>query len=329
MFFILFRHVVAFLFSFSFIIYLVPMVIKTAKKFGIVDVPDGKLKTHQRSTPYLGGLAIYLSFIATMMLTYPVVNNILWLFLGITLLMFIGLVDDFHVLSPKQKFLGQFIAVIGFLKSGYSLKTIFFNDWVNIFISAFWLLTVINAFNLIDVMDGLATTIAIMSSLTFFIIAIVLQEYFLSLLLIIFLGALLGFLYFNKSPAKIYLGDAGSLLIGGFLAAVPLLFPWSSVDWQAYYTPVVILAIPLLEVGFLVLIRTYKRLPFYNGSPHHFCIYLKNKGWNITKILLFTIFASIILSTIALLFLFNVISFLLLFILCFIFLLFWIFIIYI
>ena len=329
MYFIVLRHFFAFIFSLLFSLYLIPGIIKTALKFNIVDFPDGKLKTHKKPTPYLGGVAIFISFILTLTLTYPLENNVLWIVLGMSILLFIGLIDDFNVLKPHQKFLGQFIVVIGFLKNGFSLKTTFFSDWFNIFISGFWMLSVINAINLIDVMDGLATTIAIMSCITFLIIAFVLQQYLISLFLITMLGVLIGFFYYNKPTAKIYLGDAGSLLIGGFLAATPLLFPWSVISLDAYYAPIIILAIPLLEVGFLVLIRTYKKIPFYYGSPHHFCIYLKNKGWSVAKILIFTVISSIILSTIAMLFLFNLISFISLFLLCLLFFISWILIIYI
>lgn len=317
------------MFSLLFSLYLIPGVIKTAFKFNIVDSPDGKLKNHKKSTPYLGGVAIYISFILTLMLIYPLQNNILWIVLGTTLLLFIGLVDDFHVLKPYQKFLGQFIVVFSFLINGFSFKPIFFSDRFNFFISGFWMLSVINAINLIDVMDGLATLIVIMSTMSFFIIALILQKYFISLFLIAMLGALIGFFYYNKPQAKIYLGDGGSLFLGGFLAAVPLLFPWSSVSWDTYYVPAIILAIPLLEVSFLVLIRTYKGLPFYYGSPHHFCIYLKNKGWSVNKILIFISTASVILSIVAMLFLLNVISFLTLFILGLLFLIGWILIIYV
>ena len=303
------RHLFSFVFPLLLTLYLIPMMISAALKFKILDMPDDGLKTHKKATPYLGGLAVYIPFIATLSIAYPFENKILWLFLGVTFLLFVGLVDDLKILKPAQKLFGQVLAVFCFLKGGFSLKTTFFSDFFNIFTSGFWMLCVINAFNLVDIMDGLSSLLAIIIGGTFFVIALLLGEYMLSVLLLAFLGPLIAFFFFNKPPAKIYLGDAGSMFIGGFLAAVPLLFPWSSISFEAYYTPMIILGIPLLELLTLVVIRTYKGIPFYKGSPHHFAIYLKNKAWSVQRALVFTATMSSILSVIAVLFLFGCLSF--------------------
>jgi len=303
------RHLFSFIFSMLLAIYLIPVLIQAAFKFNVLDVPDGKIKKHKKAIPYLGGLAIYLPFVATLSIAYPFENKILWMILGVTLLLFVGLIDDFKILKPGQKFFGQLLAVFCFLKGGFSLKTNFFTGFFNIFASGFWMLSVINAFNLVDVMDGLSTLLSIIAGITFLIIALLLKEYATSVLLLAFLAPLLVFFYYNKPQARIYLGDAGSMFVGGFLASMPLLIPWSSVSYDAYYTPAVILGIPLLEVFSLVVIRIWNRIPFYKGSSHHFCLYLRCKGWSIPKILFFTACMSTVLSTIAILFLFGVIGF--------------------
>ena len=306
---ILFRHIFAFLFSFILSIYLIPQIIKTAIKKKILDLPDNNLKVHKRATPYLGGVGVYLSFMLTLAIVYPFENRIFWFLIGITLLMIVGLIDDLKVLKPYQKLLGQFIAVACFLKNGFYLKSVFLSGWLNNLISGFWMLSVINAINLVDIMDGLATLLAVIATATFFVIAIFMKQYSLSLLILIFLGPLLGFFLFNKPQAKIYLGDTGSMFIGGFLAAIPLLFPWSSIAWDAYYAPVIILAVPLSEVGFLILIRLFKGIPFYQGSPHHFAIYLQKKGLSVWRVLTVTGLFSVSLSLVVILFLLQIISF--------------------
>ncbi len=327
--FVLIRHVFSFIFSFFLGFYLIPKIIKSSLRFGIMDVPDGKIKCHQAPIPYLGGVAIYLSFIATLCIVYPFENKIVWLLLGSSLLLLIGLIDDLHVLTPARKFFGQMIATGCFLKGGFSLKTEFLSSYFNLFISGFWMLSVINAFNLVDVMDGLSSLIAIVSSFSFFIIAILFKQYEVSLLLSAFLGAVLAFFIYNKPPAKIYMGDAGSMFLGGFLASVPLLFSWSSYSIDAYYAPVIILAIPLLEIFFLVLIRTSIGIPFYKGSPHHFSIYLMKKGWSKFNVLFFTMIMGFLFSVTAFLFLFKIISFsVLIFILGFLFLIWCYFVFY-
>ena len=303
------RHIFSFIFPLLLTIYIVPMMIAAAFNFKILDRPDGKIKNHKKPVPYLGGLAVYIPFIATLAVAYPFENKILWLFLGVTFLLFIGLVDDLKILKPIQKLFGQFLAVLCFLKGGFSLKTIFFSDFFNICASAFWMLSVINAFNLVDVMDGLSSLLAIIAATSFLIIAIILKQYAVSVLLLAFLGPMLVFFYYNKPPARIYLGDAGSLFVGGFLAAIPLLLPWSKLSFDAYYTPIVILGVPLLELFSLVVIRTFKGIAFYRGSPHHYSIYLRSKNWSVAKVLIFSGIMSTILSTIAILFLFNFINF--------------------
>ncbi|MFA5075005.1 MAG: MraY family glycosyltransferase [Candidatus Babeliales bacterium] len=325
--FVVVRHLFCVVFSSLLAFYLVPMFINAAFRFNILDIPDGKIKNHKKATPYLGGLAIYVPFIATLAIAYPFENKILWLLLGSTFLLFVGLIDDMKCLKPSQKLFGQFIAVICFLKGGFSLKTNFFSDFFNIFASAFWMLLIINAFNLVDVMDGLSSVLAIVSSLSFFVIALFFGQYELSLLLLTFTIPLIVFLFYNRPPAKIYLGDTGSLYIGGFMSAIPLLFPWSSISFESYYAPIIILGIPILEVVTLVVIRTYKCIPFFRGSPHHFSIYLRKK-WSVLKVLLFSSIMSLILSLIAILFLFKFISFIYLIIFILIFLVFWFYFIF-
>jgi UDP-GlcNAc:undecaprenyl-phosphate GlcNAc-1-phosphate transferase len=307
--FVLIRHIFSFSFSFLLGLYTIPKLIKSSLRFGILDVPDGKIKCHKAPIPYLGGVAIYLSFIAPLCLVYPFENMVVWLLLGSTLLLLVGLIDDLNVLTPGRKFFGQIIATLCFLKGGFSLKAEFLSSFFNLFISGFWMLSVINAFNLVDVMDGLSSLIAMVAALSFFIIAILFKQYEVSLLLVAFLGALIAFFIYNKPPAKIYMGDAGSMFLGGFLASIPLLFSWSSHSIDAYYAPIVILAIPLLEIFFLVLIRTSIGIPFYRGSPHHFSIYLLNKGWSKYRVLFFTLIMGVLFSASAFLFLFKIINF--------------------
>lgn len=309
-------------------LWLTPFIIKAALRRNVTDVPDNNLKKHAQPVPYLGGVSVYMAFIVPLALAYPVENSVLWLLLGVTLLLFVGLIDDLLVLRALQKFTGQLIAVVCFLKGGFVLKSVFFTSPLNVACAAFWMLSVINAFNLIDVMDGLSTITAIVASSTFFFMALYLQAYTVSLLLASFIGALIGFFIYNEPPAKIYLGDAGALFIGGFLAAIPIVLPWSDQSFDAYYAPAIVLAIPLIEVVSLIIIRSYLGIPFYQGSPHHFSLYLKRRGWSVWKILLFVIGSGTSLSLMAFSFLCGQISLLLLCVLFACFLLTWSFVIF-
>ncbi|MCX5922781.1 MAG: MraY family glycosyltransferase [Candidatus Dependentiae bacterium] len=298
----------ALLISFLVTFYLVPLCCIIARRLEFIDEPDGKIKVHKTATPYMGGVAVYVGFLVAFCLIYPFENNMLLFFTGSTLLLFIGLIDDLIVLRPYQKFFGQLLAATCFLKAGLYLKAQFFSNYWNLPLSAFWMLLIINAFNLVDVMDGLATLLAICATSSFLALAIYFNQPSVIILLCAFLGPLLAFFWYNKPTAKIYLGDAGSLFIGGFLATVPFLFNWGIYTISGYLTPIVILAIPLLEVGTLILVRTYKKIPFYLGSPDHFSIYLQRNGWSKWAILGYVLLLSLVLFGVSFLFLINCLS---------------------
>jgi UDP-GlcNAc:undecaprenyl-phosphate GlcNAc-1-phosphate transferase len=297
------HHIGVLLVSFGFAFYLVPFFTQAAFRLGVMDVPDGAIKTHKAPVPYMGGIAIYLAFLATIGLLYPLEERVMWLLIGSTLLLFVGLIDDLKRISPVRKLLGQFLGVACFLHGGFLIKQTFFASVFNIFLSGFWMLALINAVNLIDVMDGLATTAAVLAAIGFCAVAFVAGQYGVSLLLLAFIGALLGFFWYNKPQARIYMGDAGALFIGGFLAAVPLLIKWSALRPHAHYVVLIIPAIPLIEVLCLVIIRTSKGIAFYRGSPHHFSIYLQNKGWSRWGVLAFCGSMGLYLSGVSLAFL--------------------------
>ena len=306
---LIFKPIFALLFSFLLTFYLVPFFCNLARRLKFVDEPDGKIKKHKEPTPYMGGLAVYIGFLAALCLTCPFENNMLLFFVGTTLLLCVGLVDDLLVLKPYQKFFGQMLAMFCFLKAGLYLKEHFFyNSW-NLLISGFWILLIINAFNLVDVMDGLATLLAICATSSFLGLAIYFNQHGLVMLLCAFLGPLFAFFWYNRPTAQIYLGDAGSLFIGGFLATVPFFFNWGTYNVSGYLTPIVILAIPLLEVSTLILIRTYKGIPFYMGSPDHFSIYLQQNGWSKSGILKYVFALSLILFMAAFSFALNELPF--------------------
>ncbi len=294
--------------SFLVTFFLIPIVSSLAQKFRFVDVPDGKIKIHKEVVPYLGGVAVYCGFLCGLAFSFPFGQQIILLLIGITLLLVLGLFDDLLVLTPSQKFIGQCIATLCFIKGGLYLKEhIFYNMW-NIVISSLWILSIINGFNLVDVMDGLSTTIAIFASINFMAIAYLLGQYDLLLILGSFLGSLIAFLWYNKPNASIYMGDAGSLFMGGFLGVVPFLFKWGTYNAYGYMTPPVVLAIPILEVICLIIIRKIKKIPFYQGSPDHFSSYLQAAKWSKNAILVFVAFISLLLGSVAVAFVMNKIS---------------------
>jgi len=296
------------LISFLFAFYLIPLVRSVAIRLNIFDVPDGEVKKHKQPIPYLGGVAIYIAFIVSLALLLPFENTMFSFLIGSTLLLFIGLIDDLVPLRPYQKFAGQIIAALCFLRAGFYLKAHFFHNIWSIALSLLWVLGLINAFNFVDVMDGLATILAGCSTLSFLVIALYLQQPTVAVLLSALLGALLAFFWYNKPEATIYLGDAGSLFIGGILATVPFMINWGHYNWYGYLSPIIILAIPLLEITTLVVVRLYRGMPFYLPSPDHFSIYLQRRGWTKWNILSYVFALSTILFAVAYFFLIGFMS---------------------
>lgn len=285
--------------SFLVTFYSIPFLQKAAHRLGVIDVPNGKLKQHKAPVPYFGGLGLYVGLLASLVLFFSFDVSFVLFFLGATFLLFLGLVDDVLVLGPRNKFLGQIIATLCFFRAGFYLKEAFFSSFLHIPLSFFWFISIINAFNLIDVSDGLAATVAFFATISFLIIATLFNLKAVALLLAALAGSLVAFLYYNWPSATIYLGDAGALFLGGIFATIPFFYNWGYYSATGYLSPLIILSIPLLELFFLIIIRTKKRVPIYYGSPHHFALFLKSKGWSSCNILFFIAFYATITMFVA------------------------------
>lgn len=286
----------------------IPIFRALALRLNIVDRPDGNLKKHHKVTPYLGGVAIFTALWLVLIFNINFSGILPGLFFGTLIILIVGLIDDIFLLTPFQKLLGQmFSAVILVYYNFNSLLGLpFFGDY---FLSVFWLISLMNAFNLIDVMDGLAVTACASATCGFIGYVAYLKQHDLLLLLIVFLGAQLAFLYHNRPCATIYLGDAGSMLLGAIIGAVSLKVNWiylgNSIALN-YLTAPMIVGIPIIEVCSLVIIRRIKNVPFYNGSHDHYVHYLRRKNWSDYNILFFTVAYTFLLIFISVLNAFNI-----------------------
>jgi UDP-GlcNAc:undecaprenyl-phosphate GlcNAc-1-phosphate transferase len=258
------------LFSFLITLYLIPLCITIAHKYQLVDTPDGTIKKHEKPVAYLGGVALYAGFLCTLAFVFPFENHFCTLLIGSTLLLFVGLLDDLYPLGPVAKIIGQGIAIICFLRAGFYLKEQFFmvNMW-GLPLSALWIISIINAFNLLDVADGLAIMTSLCATCLFILFAFLTHNALVVLLLFCLIGAQAAFLYYNKPPARIYLGDAGSLFLGGIMAVIPFCISWGTFTSSGWLIPPVILAIACFEIASLIILRTYYNLPFWLASSHH------------------------------------------------------------
>ena len=256
-------------------LYVTPLVKKAALQFGIIDKPDGKLKQHKTPVAYLGGLAIYISFLISLALTFSFDQEVLGLLLAGTIIVVLGLIDDFGVLSPVVKLFGQSIAIFVLIRSGIYIKLEFMPWYVSFPLSFLWLIGITNAFNIIDVMDGLSTGVALICSLVLFVVGIWNDRITIAIMAISLGGSLLGFLRYNFEPAKIYLGDTGSMFIGMMMGALAMIGDYTSKNVLACLTPVIILGVPIFDTLFVMYIRWRRGLHVIAGSPDHFALRLR------------------------------------------------------
>ncbi len=257
-----------------------PVMRRAALEFGITDRPDGHLKTHAEPVAYLGGLAVFGSFLVALALTFEFTPDVLGLLLAGAIVVILGLVDDLARLGPRTKLAGQALAIWVLVKSGVTIKLVFLPVWAQIALTVIWLLAMTNAFNLIDIMDGLSTGVAVIAALFLFGVAAAADRTMIATLLAALAGALLGFLKFNFEPAKIYLGDTGSLFIGLMLGALAMNNSYTRVNSVASVAPVVILGIPIFDMLLVMYIRWRRGLPVMTGSPDHFALRLRH--WRLT-----------------------------------------------
>lgn len=260
--------------------YLTPVLRQAAIQFGIVDRPDGKLKTQPAPVPYLGGIAIYLSFLLALALTLEFHREVLGILLAGAIVVLLGLIDDLGALTPGVKLAGQVVAVVALLKASVVIKLTFLPEWVALVLSFVWLLAVTNALNLLDVMDGLAAGAGLISALVLMGVALGNDREVVANLLGALAGSLLGYLRYSLAPARIYLGDTGSLFIGLMLGALAMNNGYTRRNWVASLAPVVILGLPLLDMLFVTYIRWTRGAAILRGSPDH--IALRLRRWRLT-----------------------------------------------
>lgn len=267
----------AFVLSFLLTIYGTPVTRKVAHRYNLLDYPDGRLKQQKDPVPYMGGVIIYFSFISPVSLLFQYNKELLGILFAGSILLIVGLFDDLKALTPGIKFLFQVIATYILIKSGIYINLIILPAWLNAILSFLWILTVINAINIIDIMDGLSSSVAVVASLTIFIISLYTNNFVISILSLSLAASLLAFLRFNWEPAKIYLGDAGSMFIGMVVGALTIMGDYSVYNDFAFISGILILAIPFFDLIYVIILRLLKgKNPFF-GSPDHFTLRLRKK----------------------------------------------------
>lgn len=267
----------AFFITFS----LTPLAGKLAMRWNILDHPDRKLKRHEKPIPYLGGLAVYLGFLAALVAVkiwqHGMVIGVVGMLAGSTLIVLLGLIDDKFSLSPGVKFFGQTAAAV--ILVACNMRIQFIHEPVAaVALSIFWVVGVTNAMNLIDIMDGLCSGVAAVAAAAFFVVMAVNGRYNDMYIVAALGGAALGFLPYNFPKAKIYLGDTGALLLGFVLAAVAMGGGYSKTNPLAVLAPILILGVPIFDTLFIMFLRHRRGVSMFRGSPDHVALRMVKLG---------------------------------------------------
>ena len=295
------EYFLLFVISYLLVGVLTPVMRKIAIAKNVVDRPNSSHKSHKIPVPYLGGVAIIIGVIAvsySASLLSQFTSSTFWLATSVLvpalLLGLIGLWDDIKNLPPLPRFIAQTFAGI-FTASillitdnvGNPTGSTFFDSLITVI----WVVGICNSINFFDNLDGGAAGTVAISSIALAYLALSGDQYLIAALSTVTAGSTLGFLVWNKSPAKIYMGDAGALFLGVLLATLTVRFePTTQSHISAYLTPIFLLAIPILDTTVAVLSRLRRNLSPFQGGQDHLSHRLIRAGLS-RKIAAFTLWA--------------------------------------
>ncbi|MEK7448210.1 MAG: MraY family glycosyltransferase [Planctomycetota bacterium] len=287
--------------------YLATFLVKwLTRRLGIIDKP-GPEKIHAKPVPRLGGVAIFLGFIISVLVFGQ--NDFNWpprifgagLLIGSTLTLLIGIIDDIKRVPAIVKLLVLF--AVTFILAAYGVILNFpLPHVVNLILTLLWLVGVTSAFNAIDNMDGLASGLAFIAATAYLVVAIQTYQWTWGILAVALMGANLGFLFHNFHQASIFMGDSGSFFLGFTLAALGMMGGWSSHPVKASIIPLIILGVPLFDFAYIVITRQKKKLTktiteIVNYTGHdHLSHRLNRLGLNMRQTVLFVYLIALALS---------------------------------
>jgi UDP-GlcNAc:undecaprenyl-phosphate GlcNAc-1-phosphate transferase len=270
-----------------------PLVRRMSFAVGVFDEPDGERRVHTRPTPRLGGIAIFIGFLLSLfaMLNVALTNNyvihhylgtrdlaqIIGLLFGGTLMLGVGLWDDIMGMRAQTKFAAQFVVALitivlyRFEIQGFTLPHVGYVSlgWWAVPFSLFWYLGMVNAINFMDGLDGLVTGVTLIATLTMVVVSWWHHQYLVAITMCALGGAAAGFLPYNYNPARIFMGDGGSLFIGFVLASAAVMGTEKVAVGISLLVPLIVLALPIVDTARVIVRRITTRAPLFDADRSH------------------------------------------------------------
>jgi UDP-GlcNAc:undecaprenyl-phosphate GlcNAc-1-phosphate transferase len=263
-----------------------PLAKRAAFATGVLDRPDERLKTHKRPTPYLGGLAILSGMLISLVLanrSFGFDRVYFWAFIAVMLAMtLIGLMDDLFDIRQNYKFAVQVALASALALSGHRAGVIP-APAVSIPLTVFYIVGVCNSLNLLDGMDGLASGVTAIASFFFLLLFLERGDAFGIALSLSLLGACLGFLVYNFNPASIFMGDAGSMLLGVALPVLAVRYASVPYDFRGFAAPVLVCGVSVFDTALAFTRRYLNNRPIFPGDRSHFYDQLVDRGFSVRR----------------------------------------------
>jgi UDP-GlcNAc:undecaprenyl-phosphate GlcNAc-1-phosphate transferase len=264
----------------------VPLAIKLAYRVGAIDQPD-KRKVHLQAMPRIGGLAIFIAFLLTMVLVVKVNGPFQGIIYGIIIIFIVGLLDDIFQLSPWIKLAGQIIAAAVAIHFGVVVHFVtnpfdgmLSLGFLSLPITFLWIVGISNAINLIDGLDGLAAGVSSIAAATMGVVALLQGQAMVAIVAFVLVASILGFLPYNFHPARTFMGDSGSNFLGFALACLAVTGMAKGAAIISLLMPIVILGIPIFDTCFAIIRRINKKAPIFMPDKDHLHHRLMKMGFS-------------------------------------------------
>lgn len=332
------EYISVFILAFVFVYSLTPWIIKLAHKINFVDNPDAR-KIHKSAVPLMGGISVFIGFVLLVVYDVIIASNrmfntrLIGYLLGAFVIVLVGFIDDKRGMNPIVKLLGQFLACSLFIFTNFGTvvwldiaflnnlsipvltlsSNIMFNNYISVPLLYLWMIGLMNATNFLDNMDGMISGISAIIAIGFFAFSLIINPNntssamwlsLMGLLSLSYAGAVMGFLPYNFNPAKIFLGDAGSMFIGYFISSMGILMAnFASLVFQSkwfYFLPVILISYAIFDICFVSITRKKDGRLVWQGGKDHTTHRIKNMlgSVKVTALLIYAINVIIVILTI-------------------------------